>query len=111
MIETNKELQEIEKLYQNIRLICEDSLYDTKSYNHKSTKKIVNLSLFLVNQAEMQIKNNNNTSNLGINKIKTILSSIHKILLKLDFFSNKEKEIKDIIESNSINMEDVYLSI
>ena len=111
MNNTNNELKEIEEIYQNIRLVCEDNLYDIKSSNYKFTKKIINVSLFLVNQAIKQSKGCNAPSNLDICKIKSTLFAIYNILVKLDFFSNKEKEIDNIIENNSINLEEVYLSI
>ena len=106
----DNELKKIELIYNAIYQECEISLYDTEAYDHNFSRKIVNMSLTLFNYAFKLSRPNmfSDLPNMSVESIKSLLTSIYKIITGIYFYNEKEQKIKELLEDYSLDIKKIF---
>lgn len=106
----------IKQLNTCISDICEENIYDTQNFYHKTYEKIKNASDTLLNNAmrlsrgqQGLIKTSDKALTLA--DIKTLMTNIYQTMASVDFLKNKEKEIRAYILEYHINLEDILVAM
>ncbi|MBQ8750328.1 MAG: hypothetical protein IJZ30_01665 [Alphaproteobacteria bacterium] len=100
------EIKELENIYNAIKIECSFELYNEDACYHEISEKIVDTSGTLLSLAYRIVRFNldkDENTNLTIDRIKTLLSKIYETLQEIDFYTNKEKHIDELVSKYAPN--------